>query len=133
MSDMNDQPLSQLALSLMDDDTRAAVTGRTPGDVVVDREVFTHDHHHHAHGCATGYGWASFVFFFLIAAIVFFFLYWCLKPSFVLKNNCHSRSSSESSENWEHEIDNNKLLGAAIVSSLVLIFVLWLIWLAYSW
>ena len=123
MSDMSDQPLSQLALSLMDADTQQQITGRHAADVA-------HVHDHSSQSC--NHGWWSFLFFFLIAAIVFYFLYFALAPSFVLKNNCHSRSS-ESGDFRDREIDQNKLLGAALLSSLGLLLVLWLISVAYYW
>lgn len=120
---MQDQPLSALAASLMETDS------------VPLKQTAVHADHadHAAHGC--GYGWWSFVFWFLVLAVFFYFVYFALKPDFVLKKDCHDSSESRSYSYDSDEIDNGRLLGAAIVTALILIFVFWVLsWLAQgSW
>ena len=117
---MQDQPLSALAASLMETDS-------------VPMKQTAHADHMDHHGCA--HGWWSFVFWFLVLAVFFYFVYFALKPDFVLKKDCHDSSESHSrSYGDDKEIDNGRLLGAAIVTALLLIFLVWLLtWLAGSW
>ena len=114
----NSQPLSMLAMSLMEAD-------ETPNAA----SYMDHHHHHVAEegGCR---GWVAFLFYFLVLALIFYFLYFALRPSFVLNNDDCSDSRSFSDDHFR-EINNGKLLGAAILSALVLIFICWLFaWLA---
>lgn len=76
-----------------------------------------------------GYGWWAFIFYFLVFALVFYFLYFALRPQFVL-NSCNDSRSHGSDEHDNDEINNGKLLAAAVVSALILVFVLWLFWYA---
>lgn len=121
MSSMQDQPLSALAASLMETDS-VPLKQSAHADVA-----------HHGHGC--GHGWWSFVFWFLVLAVFFYFVYFALKPDFVLKKDCHDSSDSHSYGygHGDKEIDNGRLLGAAIVTALLLIFLFWVLsWLANS-
>ena len=104
----NDQPLSALAASLMENDV-------SPSPMRSQK---------HAHDSCHG-GWWVFVFYFLVIALILYFVFFALRPSFVLDNNCDSRSAS-SEEFGEREINNGKLLGSAIVVALILIFIFWL-------
>jgi hypothetical protein len=116
MSDMSNQPLSQLALSLMDEDTAAPLM-REERSLHMSRSYEAEEH-------SCSHGWWSFILLFLLIAIVVYFLYFALRPSFVLKKNCHS--DSRSGDDWE-EIDNGRLLGAAVLTALVLIFLVWIL------
>ena len=115
-------PLSMLAASLMENEPSPS-----PARVRVEREVVyepAHKHHHH-HG-HEGYGLWSAIFGFLLLALVFYFLYFALRPSFVLEQDCDSRSKSDSDDRHDgREISNGRLLGAAVLSALILLFVLW--------
>ncbi len=126
-------PLSMLAASLMENDPSPS-----PARVHVNREVHMHEHvhsgqHDHKHSEA-GWGVWSFVFGFLLLALVFYFLYFALRPSFVLEQDCDSRSrSSASDDNDWRQISQGRLLGAAVLSAFGLLLVLWLFaWLARS-
>lgn len=130
MSDMSNQPLSQLALSLMDADAAAEHTMpampvyATHAVPVAAPVVHTHVHEHDHKNC--GHGFWSFLFLWLVIAVVLYFLFFALRPSFVLKRHCGS-SSSDSNEDWDRrEIDQGRLLGSAILISLVLILLVWL-------
>jgi hypothetical protein len=114
----NNASLSQLAKSLMDEDMSPDVSPRASPKM----SPYAHGHAQEQ-SCASG--WWAFIFYFLVFALVFYFLYFALRPSFVL-NQCHDSHSSHGSEEHDEEINNGKLLGAAIVSALILIFVLWL-------
>lgn len=119
----NDAPLSMLAMSLMEADEAPEAVGRTSDFRAQDDLLYRHEHHHKHHD-HEGQGWLSFVFYFLVLALIFYFLYFALRPSFVLKNDDCSDSRSFSEDRFQ-EIDNGKLLGAAILSALVLIFIMW--------
>ena len=121
MSSSDNMPLSQLAASLMDADSSPAKA-----------ESHRAHSHSHAEGCA--HGWWAFVFYFLVIALVLYFVFFALRPSFVLKDSDDSHSRSSYSSDCSDEIDNGKLLGSAIVGALILIFVFWLFsWLAGSY
>lgn len=100
--DMSSQPLSSLAKSMLDAEAPAA----------------THAHHdHHCHG-----SWWSILFTWLVAAIVVYFVLFALKPDFVLKDDDYHHSSCD-------EIDQGKLLGSAVLISIVIIVLIWvLVW-----
>ena len=116
-----DQPLSALAKSLMEGDM-------SPSPMAASRHE--HVHHHGQQSDATcGHGWWALVFYFLVIALVLYFVFFALRPSFVLEDKCHSYSSQSSEEYGEREINNGKLLGSALVGALLLILVLWL----FSW
>lgn len=113
----SDQPLSALAASLMENDVSPS-----PSRV----QKHSHVGEESCHG-----GWWKFVFYFLVIALVLYFVFFALRPSFVLDDDCRD-SRSRSSEDYgygEREINNGKLLGSAIVGALLLIFVFWL----FSW
>jgi len=116
MSSLNDQPLSALAASLMENDVSPSPARASAA---------------HA-GASCGHGWWAFVFYFLVIALVLYFTFFALRPSFVLEDNKHSYSHSRgySSEDYhdEREINNGKLLGSAIVGALIIIFVFWVLW-----
>ena len=116
-------PLSMLAASLMENEPSPS-----PARVRVEREVVVHDHaHHHHHDHDHGYGLWSAIFLFLLLALVFYFLYFALRPSFVLEQDCDSRSKSSDEQGHDgREISNGRLLGAAVLSALILLFVLWI-------
>ena len=118
-------PLSMLAASLMENEpSPSPARVRVEREVVVRDHAHHHDHHHHDQG---SYGIWSFIFGFLLLALVFYFLYFALRPSFVLEQDCDSRSKSDSDDRHDgREISNGRLLGAAVLSALILIFVLWL-------
>ena len=119
----NDAPLSMLAMSLMEAD-EAPATPQLRTSLHVHEDVHVHEEGKH--------GWLSFIFFFLVIALVFYFVYFALRPSFVLKKDDCSDSRSFSDDHHQ-EIDNGRLLGAAIVSALVLIFVFWLFYALISY
>ena len=118
-------PLSMLAASLMENEPSPS-----PARVRVEREVVVRDHahHHDHHHDHAGYGIWSAIFGFLLLALVFYFLYFALRPSFVLEQDCDSRSKSSDSDDRHdgREISNGRLLGAAVLSALILLFVLWI-------
>lgn len=119
MSDTTNVSLSELAKSLMDQD------GVSPSPVRASAAAHKEEH------CA--HGWWAFLFYFLIISLILYFVFFCLRPSFVLKD-CGSDSHSRSSEDFEdREIDNGKLLGSAIVGALILIFVFWLLSFLANW
>lgn len=126
----NETPLSMLAMSLMEAD-------EVPATAELRTSVHADHHHDHAHDHAhhheeSGHGWLSFLFFFLVIALVFYFVYFALRPSFVLKHDDCSDSRSYTDDHWQ-EIDNGKLLGAAVVSALILLFVFWLFYAVMSY
>lgn len=131
MSSSDNMPLSQLAASLMDADASPDVRDHVRDHA---REHVHHEHAEHSehaeHGC--GHSWWSFVFYFLVLALVLYFVFFALRPSFVLKscNDSHSRSASE---DHDQEIDNGKLLGSAIVVALVIMFIFWLFYYLMQW
>jgi len=109
-------PLSALAASLMEND--------------VSPSPMRSSHHMH-HDSHCGHGWWSFVFYFLVIALVLYFTFFALRPSFVLEDKHHSYSHGGYSSDDYHddrEINNGKLLGSAIVGALIIIFVFWLLW-----
>ena len=111
MSSVNDQPLSALAARLMEND--------------VSPSPMHAKHAHSAEGCHTS--WWSLIFYFLVVALVLYFVFFALRPSFVLDDSHSSYSRGYSSdEQDDREINNGKLLGSAIVGALILMFVFWL-------
>ncbi len=141
MSSVNsDVPLSALAQSLMDNDVspspvpsrmdrmeRMDRMDRMPVAEYMNDHAHAHAHHHdHAHHHKSKMSGWHFLFYFLVLVLVFYFLYFALRPYFVLKQDCDSRSQSSSDEWDSRDISQHRLLVAAILSALVLIFVLWL-------
>jgi len=141
MSD--NQPLSQLAASLMEADVSPSPSPAKfqmksdlyarPSPVNADLHDHMHDHiHDHKHHNKEehcGYGWWSFIFYFLVFALVLYFVFFALRPSFVLNGEDCSDSFSNSYGKDDREINNGKLLCSAIVGSLIIIFVFWI----FSW
>ena len=124
----SDVPLSQLAQSMMQADASPRHM-----DMSMESEHAHHSHHsHHEHHYS---GWVGFVFYFLVLAVLFYFLYFALRPYFVLKqDDCYdSHSRTRSYGDDKDEIDNGRLLAAAVVSALVLIFVFWVFSCLMSW
>jgi hypothetical protein len=130
----SDAPLSMLAMSLMEaDEAPEAVvradTFRNYEAPMQDMHDHMHDHmhdDHHDHH-EGGQSWLSFIFYFLVLVIIFYFLYFALRPSFVLRHDECSDSRSFS-DDQHREINNNRLLWSAVISSLVLVFVMWIFW-----
>ena len=121
MSSSDNMPLSQLAASLMDADDMPSPA----------MQKQSHAHADKSEGCA--HSWYAFVFYFLVIALVLYFVFFALRPSFVLKQEDDSRSFSRSEDSAD-EIDNGRLLGAAVVGALLLIFIFWLFsFFAGSW
>jgi hypothetical protein len=117
------QPLSQLAASLMDADVSPSPS---PARRTMDHTTYKHGDEQ----CGTG--WWAFIFYFLVFALILYFVFFALRPSFVLNGEDGSYSYSKSSYGDDYdnrEINNGKLLGSAIVGSLIIIFVFWL----FSW
>jgi phosphatidylglycerophosphate synthase len=114
----SDQPLSALAASLMENDVSPS-----PSRMMMQK-------HSHEHVAESHYGgWWKFLFYFLVVALILYFTFFALRPSFVL-DDCHdSRSRSSEDGYGDREINNGKLLGSAIVGALLIIFVFWL----FSW
>lgn len=110
----SDQPLSALAASLMENDV-------SPSPARSQKHAYGHEE-----GCHGG--WWKFVFYFLVIALILYFVFFALRPSFVL-DDCHDSRSRSSEDYGEREINNGKLLGSAIVGALILIFIFWL----FSW
>ena len=121
MSMNSDVPLSQLAESMMQADASPRRMDMSAGA----DHAHAHDHAHHYSGCV------AFVFYFLVLSLFFYYVYFALRPYFVLKqDDCHdSHSRSRSYGDDNDEIDNGRLLGAAVVTALILIFVFWV----FSW
>lgn len=101
--DMSSQPISSLAASMLDADNSAG-------------NMDTYHHQHDSDSC--GGSWWGFFFWWIIIALVLYFVLFALKPDFVLKKDDYG--------DCYDEIDQGKLLGSAIVISLIIIFVLWL-------
>ena len=124
----SDAPLSVLAASLMENDVSPSPS---PARLQADH---MHDHVHAQADKACGWSLWHLVFYFLVFGLVFYFLYFALRPSFVLEQNCHSRShSSASDEQEDRPISNGRLLAAAVISALLLLLVLWIFWALFQW
>jgi hypothetical protein len=122
----SDVPLSQLAESMM----QADASPRR-----MDMSMGSHDHAHDHHQGHHYSGWVAFVFYFLVLSVLFYYLYFALRPYFVLKqDDCYdSHSRSRSYGDDKDEIDNGRLLGAAVVTALILIFVFWVFGWFLNW
>lgn len=135
-ANQSDLPLSALARSLLDESpspspvaTRPAVRVETFRDV----QVTPAAQHVHEHKHCHGYSWWHAVLLFLLLAIVFYFLFFALRPWFVLNQCDDSHSWSEENNHHEGEINNGKLLGSAVLAALIVLFVLWVLWALMSW
>ena len=98
--DMSGTPISNLARSLMESDTTAQAPVTT---------------HTHKHDC-DGYGWWALVFWWVVIALIVYFTLFALRPDFVLEKDDFGQACDD--------IDQGRLLGSAIVISLIIIFVL---------
>jgi hypothetical protein len=124
-------PLSQLARSLLDESPSPSPVARPSVRVETFRDVqvtprATHLHHEEKH--CHGYSWWHAVLLFLLLAIIFYFLFFALRPWFVLNQCDDSHSWSEEHGHHEGEINNGKLLGSAVLAALIVLFVLWIFW-----
>lgn len=64
-----------------------------------------------------GYGWGwlgALILWFIIFTVLFWLIYYSLKPSFVLQND-------------SNQVDTAKVLLAAVISALILVIIIWLI------
>lgn len=69
-----------------------------------------------------GYGWGwlgALVLWFVVFTVLFWLIYYSLKPSFVLQSN-------------SNQVDTAKVLLSAVISSLILVILIWLIKAAVS-
>lgn len=78
--------------------------------------------------CATGYvgkynmGWGwlgALILWFIIFTVLFWLIYYSLKPSFVLQSG-------------SNQVDTAKVLLAAVISALILVIIIWLIKIAIT-
>lgn len=73
--------------------------------------------------CAsTGYGWGwlgALILWFIIFTVLFWLIYYSLKPSFVLQTD-------------SNQVDTAKVLLAAVISALILVIIIWIIKAAVS-
>jgi len=62
-----------------------------------------------------GWGWlGALILWFIIFTVLFWLIYYSLKPSFVLQND-------------SNQVDTAKVLLAAVISALILVIIIWLI------
>ena len=74
--------------------------------------------HVHKHDCQDGHGYWQLFFWWLVIALIVYFVLFALRPDFVLEKDDYDSCTGE--------IDQGRLLGSAIVISLIIIFILWL-------
>ena len=72
-----------------------------------------------------GQGWWFFLFWFLVIGVIVWFLLFALKPDFVLNEDDHCRKNGE--------VDQGRVLGCAIVISLIIIFLVWIFSFGYGY
>ena len=96
--DVSSTPISKLAASMLEADGAS--------------DDMAGMHHH----CHDGHWFWGILFYWLIVALVLYFTLFALRPDFVLKKNDYGDCLDE--------IDQGKLLGSAIVISLIIIVVL---------
>ena len=68
-------------------------------------------------GYDLGYGWGwlgALIMWFIIFTVLFWLIFYSLKPAFVLQND-------------SNQVDTSKVLLAAVIASLILVIVIWLI------
>ena len=73
-------------------------------------------------GYEMGYGWGwlgALVLWFIVFTVLFWLIYYSLKPSFVLQSD-------------SNQVDTAKVLLAAVISALILVVLIWLIKAAVS-
>jgi heme/copper-type cytochrome/quinol oxidase subunit 2 len=82
------------------------------------KEVMNKPAHHQAskHGCYND--WWFYLFWFLIVAVIAWFLLFALKPDFVQKD--------DDNENPTGEVDQGKVLLWAVIIGLVAVFLIWI-------
>lgn len=71
---------------------------------------------------SSGYGWGwlgALILWFIIFTVLFWLIYYSLKPSFVLQTD-------------SNQVDTAKVLLAAVISALILVIIIWLIKAAIS-
>lgn len=71
---------------------------------------------------AAGYGWGwlgALILWFIIFTVLFWLIFYSLKPSFVLQTN-------------SNQVDTAKVLLAAVIAALILVIIIWLIKAAVS-
>lgn len=76
-----------------------------------------------ARGYDLSYGWGwlgGLILWFIIFTILFWLIYYSLKPDFVMQDN-------------SPQVDTSKVLLAAVITSLILVAVIWLIKVAIAW
>ena len=69
-----------------------------------------------------GYGWGwlgALILWFIIFTVLFWLIFFSLKPPFVLQTD-------------SNQVDSSKVLLAAVLSSLILVIIIWLIKFAIS-
>lgn len=65
--------------------------------------------------CNSNWGWlGALILWFIIFTVLFWLIYYSLKPSFVLQND-------------SNQVDTAKVLLAAVISALILVIIIWLI------
>lgn len=101
--DMSNQPISELARSLMGEEAPSAAPAMLDN---------------HKHTCE-GYGLWTLFFWWVVIALIAYFTLFALKPDFVLEKDDYDEVTGE--------IDQGRLLGSAIVISLIIVFALWLL------
>lgn len=73
--------------------------------------------------CANmGYSWGwlgSLIIWFIVFLVLFWLIFFSLKPSFVMQSN-------------GSDVDTSKVLLAAVISSLIIVIIIWLIKVAIS-
>jgi uncharacterized low-complexity protein len=73
-------------------------------------------------GYDLGYGWGwlgALIIWFIIFTVLFWLIYYSLKPSFVLSND-------------SNQVDTAKVLLSAVISALILVIIIWLIKIAIN-
>jgi len=71
-------------------------------------------------GMESGWGWlGALILWFIIFTVLFWLIYYSLKPAFVLQTN-------------SNQVDTAKVLLAAVISALILVIIIWLIKAAVS-
>ena len=84
-----------------------------------------HGHHHHHHknngdDWGWGYGWANTFIWFVIIAVIIWFILYSTKPQFVRK--------TDSAGNTIDEVDNGKALVWSIVISFIIVILIRIFW-----
>ena len=98
-------------------------------NIVVEPEtiIIQKDQHHYGK-------WMNFLFWFVIIAIIAWFLLFSLRPEIVLKHHNREHRDSDRNEHSDHEdhdnrhgeVDHVRVLVGAIVIALIAIFLIWI-------